>query len=115
MSKRRIPVLSIVLYTLSGLLILYTIWGFSESLDYINEAVAAGQLVVQGNLYSIVNFYMSNCAQYAVFAVILFTLGWGLQFFTRCKIEKQEIISGLPENNEASGSIISESDSDVQA
>lgn len=90
MTKRRVPILSIVLYALAGLLVLYTIWALSESIGYINDAVAAGQLVVKGNGYTIINFYMSNCSQYAVFAVILFTLGWILQYFSRCKYEKSD-------------------------
>lgn len=34
------------------------------------------QLVASENRYEIVNFFMTNCAQYMLFAVILFTLGW---------------------------------------
>ena len=37
------------------------------------------QISVSGSEYDIVNFYMSNSAQYVLFAVILGTLGWMLQ------------------------------------
>lgn len=79
MNKKKIPVLSLVLYVLSGLLIIYTIWSAVSSFKYISEMVSQGQLVISGNKYNIANFYMSNCGQYAAFAVILFTLGWILQ------------------------------------
>jgi hypothetical protein len=32
--------------------------------------------VKNGNEYDIVKFYMSNCAQYTVYAMVLFALGW---------------------------------------
>lgn len=41
--------------------------------------MAAQQLTFAGNEYDVVNFYMSNCSQYVLFAIILFTLGWIIQ------------------------------------
>lgn len=79
MNKRKIPILSIVLYVIAGVLILYTVWSVSHAIGYISEMVELGQLTISGNEYDIVNFYMANCAQYALFAVILFSLGWILQ------------------------------------
>lgn len=79
MNKRKIPILSIVLYAIAGLLVIYTIWSVNRTASYISDMVAQGQLTVKGNEFDIVNFYMSNSAQYAIFAVILFTLGWILQ------------------------------------
>ncbi|MGG4397571.1 hypothetical protein ABEX25_25045 [Paenibacillus thiaminolyticus] len=76
MRKKKIPILSIVLYALAGLLMLYTAWSASRSYGYISEMIAMGQLVGSENRYEIVNFFMTNCAQYLLFAVILFTLGW---------------------------------------
>lgn len=79
MSKKKFPVLSAALYVLAGLLGLYTIWAAAYSFDYVSKMVAQNQLVISGNEFEIANFHMSNFAQYALFAVILFTLGWILQ------------------------------------
>lgn len=79
MRKKKIPILSMVLYALAGLLMLYTAWSASHSYGYISEMIAMNQLVASENRYEIVNFFMNNCAQYFLFAVILFTLGWILQ------------------------------------
>ncbi|WCF07720.1 hypothetical protein NDS46_26020 [Paenibacillus thiaminolyticus] len=76
MRKKKIPILSMVLYALAGLLMLYTAWSASHSYGYISEMIAMNQLVASENRYEIVNFFMNNCAQYLLFAVILFTLGW---------------------------------------
>ncbi|MTI96353.1 MAG: hypothetical protein FH749_12910 [Firmicutes bacterium] len=75
-NKVKMPILCIALYASAGMLVLYTIWSASNSRSYISELVAMGQLTFKGNEYDIVNFYMSNSAQYALFAIILFTLGW---------------------------------------
>jgi len=79
MDKKKIPVLSIMLYAVAGMLVLYTIWSVSHSASYISELIAMGQLTVKGNEYNIVNFYMSNSAQYGLFAIVIFALGWMLQ------------------------------------
>jgi hypothetical protein len=79
MTKKRIPVLSIVLYVLTGLLALFTIWAAVNAYNYMSQLVAANQLVIRGNEFDILNFYMSNFAQYIVYAAILFTLGWLVQ------------------------------------
>ena len=38
-----------------------------------------GQLEFSGNAFDIINFIISSGAEYIVFAMILFTLGWILQ------------------------------------
>ena len=76
MRNKQFPIISAVLYALAGLLILYTVWAAVRSFNAVSEAVAQNQLVVRGNEFDIISFHMTNFAQYALFAVILFTLGW---------------------------------------
>lgn len=90
MSKRKIPVLSIVLYILSGLLFIYTIWASYNSHDYISKMVAQNQIVVKDSIYQIASFYMTSSVQYGLFAVILFTLGYIFQKGTSCSVLKLE-------------------------
>lgn len=79
MNKKKIHVLSIILYVLAGLLTLYAAWAAVESHGYISSMMEQNQISVSGSEYDIVNFYMANSAQYVLFAVILGTLGWMLQ------------------------------------
>lgn len=72
--------IGIVMLTVAGLLIIYTVWAFTSCQSYISEAVAAGQLIVSESLYDVINFYMSNCAQYFIYALLLSGTGW---FFIR--------------------------------
>ncbi len=74
--RKKVGIISIGLYLLAGLLFIYSIWAFVHCLRYIKAAISLGQLTAEGNEYDIVNFYMSNCAQYMVFAVLLFGIGW---------------------------------------
>ena len=82
MNKSKFPVISTVLYILAGLLLVFSIWAVVYSANYISTMMSQGQLVFSGNEFEIVSFYMSNVAQYFVFAVILFVLGRIMLFFT---------------------------------
>lgn len=74
MKKARI--ISIVLFAFAGLLTIYSIWAFVHCQNYISKAMSSGQLVANGNEYDIVNFYVSNCVQYLVYAVLLAAMGY---------------------------------------
>jgi len=78
MFNKKLPIISIVLYVLAGILAIYTIW----SIVSIQAYIALQQVPFSGNEYSIISFYMSGSGQYAIFAVILFALGWFLQKFS---------------------------------
>ncbi len=79
MQKNNIPVLSIIFYVLAVILLAYAIWAAVYSIDYVSQAVEQNQLIIEGFEFEIVNFYMTNVAQYVVFAAILFGIGWILQ------------------------------------
>jgi len=72
-------ILSVVLYVVAGLLTIFTIWVFYYCADEISQVREAGQLPDSGVLYIIVRFYMSNCAQYFAFALLLAAAGLLLQ------------------------------------
>ena len=80
MEKKSInAILSVVLYIVAGLLVIYSIWSYTFCAGIISEAKAAGQLAVSGNEYDIVSFYMGNCGQYFIFALLLASVGLLLQ------------------------------------
>lgn len=79
MRRKSIPVVSIILYVLAALLLGYSIWAAVYSSGIVSEAVALQQLQFQGNEFEVVSFYMQNIAQYFLFGVVLFALGWILQ------------------------------------
>lgn len=79
MQKNKVPVLSIVFYVLAVILLAYAIWAATYSIDYVSQAIEQNQLIVEGFEFEIASFYMTNVAQYVVFAAILFGIGWILQ------------------------------------
>jgi len=79
-NKRIIQLIpSIIFYIFAGLLAAYALWAYNHCSDIISQAKAAGQLATSGNEYDIASFYMGNCGQYAVFALLLAAAGMILQ------------------------------------
>ncbi|MCL2126546.1 MAG: hypothetical protein FWH33_11265 [Oscillospiraceae bacterium] len=80
MNKRALQIIpSIVLYIFAGLLTIYAIWSYIYCADIISQAKVAGQLAASGNEHDIASFYMSNCGQYVIFALLLAAAGLILQ------------------------------------
>lgn len=97
MDKKKLPVLSTVLYVIAGLLVVYSIWAAVYSANYISTMMQQGQLAFSGNEFEIVSFYMSNIAQYLLFAITLFVLGRILLYFSF--IEEEEDIDTTLESS----------------
>lgn len=93
MEKNKLPILSTVLYVIAGLLVVYSIWAASYSANYISTMMQQGQLVFSGNEFEIVSFYMSNVAQYVLFAITLFVLGRIVLYFSFIEEEEESIES----------------------
>ena len=80
MSKKVMPVFSIILYVLAGMLLLYSVWSAIYCVNYLSDYFLTGQLTFAGNEYDIINFHVSTYGQYVVFAIVLFMLGWMFHF-----------------------------------
>ncbi|MDY6846250.1 MAG: hypothetical protein SVP52_03850 [Chloroflexota bacterium] len=91
MQEKKIPVVSIIFYVLAAILLAYSTWAAIFSANYISTAVAQNQLIIDGYEFEVASFYMSNVAQYVVFAAILFGIGWNLQKIEMLKAECFEI------------------------
>jgi hypothetical protein len=101
MDKKKFPILSTVLYLIAGLLVVYSVWTVVYSVNYISTMIQQGQLVFKGNEFEIVSFYMSNTAQYVLFAIVLFVLGKILLYFSNLEDEViDEILDSAIDENE---------------
>jgi len=85
MEKKKLPVISIIFYILAGISLAYTIWAIVYSSGIISEAIAMGQLVVEGSEFEIVSYYVSNTGQFVLLAAVLIGLGWVLQILSTPK------------------------------
>jgi type III secretory pathway component EscT len=79
MIRRSYPVFSTILYVLAALLGIYTLWAVYFHYNSISNMVNTGQVTISGNEFELVSYLMGNIAQYAIFAVILLSLGIVLQ------------------------------------
>lgn len=91
MAKVKFPIVSVVLYVLAVMMALYTAWAARNSIQIVSEAVAQNQLVISGNEFEVASFYMSNFAQYGLYAVILFSLGWIVQGVAGNAVDEYEL------------------------
>jgi len=90
MDKKKLPVISIVFYILACLSLAYAVWAIVYSSGIISEAIAMGQLVVEGSEFEIVSYYVSNTGQFVLLAAVLIGLGWVLQTLSTPKAETLE-------------------------
>jgi len=78
-NKTPSPIPSVIFYSVAILLVAFAIWSFTYWADLIRVAIEQGQLPEDGREYRIVNYYMINCFQYVVFAMLLTAAGVLLQ------------------------------------
>jgi hypothetical protein len=67
--SKKPPVLSILLYVIAAILVIYVIWAFICCYAYISKLIAGGQLTANGNEFTIVSYYMTNCIQYLFYSM----------------------------------------------
>ncbi|MBY0756769.1 hypothetical protein K5V21_15070 [Clostridium sardiniense] len=79
MKKKKINIASIILYIIAVIVLIYMVWAIVSCHEYISQMVAQGALVKEGNAFNIISYYMTNCAQYGFYAIVLVSLGIILQ------------------------------------
>lgn len=82
MKKLKFPVVSIIMFVLAGLFLVFTVWSAVNSFQYISEMIAQGQLTMEGNFFNVVSFHMTNFSPYLVYTALLFGLGWIIKLVT---------------------------------
>jgi hypothetical protein len=109
MRKNKVPVVSIILYVIALIMFAYAIWAGIYSAGIVAEAVSLQQLVISGNEFEVISYYMTNVAQSALFAVVLFALGFILQTIKSqmpveavMEEEEETFEESLPEETEPS-------------
>jgi len=109
MDKKKLPVISIVFYVLAALSLAYAVWGITYSSKIISEAIAMGQLVVEGSEFEIISYYVSNTGLFVLLASILVGLGWVLQILSTPEVVYfEEELEDLELDEEALEEIVEE-------
>jgi len=88
MKKNDIPAISIAVYCIAFLLVIYSVWAIVNTSQYIKTLIDAGQLQFAGNEFEIISYHLSTYGQYILFAAVLFMSGWILQnMFSKADVE----------------------------
>jgi hypothetical protein len=86
MIKNKLPIVSLILYILAGLLFIFAIWAAVLSFQIISEAVAMGQVVVRDAMFEILGYLFASFGQYVVYAALLFAAGWIVYLVTDLEV-----------------------------
>ena len=84
--KKKLCAGSIVLYVIAAIILIYMFWAIANCHEYISAMIAQGGMTYSGNEFNIINYYMANCAQYALFAVVLISLGVIMQKLGKAQV-----------------------------
>lgn len=95
---KKISKVSIIMYCLSILLVIYGIYVFINCTEYIYTMLSTKQLTVTGNEYNIINYYMSNFSQYIIFAILLASVGFVIQKLGHMNFDKMELSGNYSTN-----------------
>jgi uncharacterized membrane protein YvlD (DUF360 family) len=98
MQKKNIPVISIIVYCLAAILVIYSVWAAVYTSEYISSLIGAGQLEFAGNEFEIISYHISTYGQYVLFAVVLLMSGWILQ---KISADKADVSVEIEEPAEA--------------
>lgn len=101
MINKKLPIVSLVLYILAGLLLIFAVWAAVFSFQYISTMVSMGQIIVSDNLFEITSFHISNFGQYIVYAALLFGAGWIVQLISAPSAETLAALEADVEEMEA--------------
>ena len=89
MKKSITKALYIVLYALAACMVVYALWSLKYSVEYIQMGIAQQQIIVEGNMFAILTYYVQNFLTHAITAIVLFALGWIIQ--NTLAVDTQEV------------------------
>jgi hypothetical protein len=75
MTKKKPSLISIVLFAISALLIIYVVAALVSAHTYISGVIDAGQASLKENFFDILGVYMQAGAEYFLFAVLFVVIG----------------------------------------
>jgi hypothetical protein len=86
MIKNKLPIVSLILYIMAGLLFIFAIWAAVLSIQTVNDAIAMGQITVRDSSFEILGYLFANFGQYLVYAALLFAAGWIVYLVTDLEV-----------------------------
>ena len=80
MNKRELPVLSVILYVIGGLVAIFAVCATINAADVIVASVNAGQISVSNDFSTILIYFVSGAGIYFIYSLLLFAAGRIMQY-----------------------------------
>lgn len=75
MKKEKISAITIFVYVVSVLLLLFTLFRLYGAMTYISALVTEQDFVISENLSDVISYYYEQCASPFLFSIVLYVLG----------------------------------------
>lgn len=75
MKKEKLSVITIFVYAVSILLLLFTLFRLFDAMTYISTLVTEQDFVISENLSDVISYIYEQCASPFLFSIILYILG----------------------------------------
>lgn len=75
MKKEKLSAITIFVYVVSVLLLLFTLFRLYGAMTYISTLVTEQNFVISENLSDVISYYYEQCASPFLFSIVLYVLG----------------------------------------
>lgn len=75
MNKEKLSAITIFVYVVSILLLLFTLFRLYGAMTYISTLVTEQDFVISENLSDVISYYYEQCASPFLFSIVLYVLG----------------------------------------
>ncbi|MCL2462089.1 MAG: hypothetical protein FWF44_05435 [Defluviitaleaceae bacterium] len=84
MQKKTARVFSIVLYVISGLMLIYAVWALFCVKSIVGQVITQNSIAYKDYMFELTNtYYMNDCIIFFIYAALLGGLGVGLAVLSR--------------------------------
>lgn len=102
MNKGKLSGITIFMYGLSILLLLFTIYRLYGAMTYISSLVTEQSFIISENMRDVISYYYEQCASPFLFSVIIYVLGEVNEKLKHLLLKKGQLNPESELNNEQS-------------
>lgn len=97
---KKVSILPIVFYVLSGFMILYSIFTLVNSHEYISALISQGKIDITTQFKKVVYYYFKSSIPYVLYSIILGVIGYIINKLESLRQEKKNKFINETHNND---------------
>lgn len=97
---KKVSILPIVFYVLSGFMILYSIFTLVNSHEYISALISQGKIDITTQFKEVVYYYFKSSIPYVLYSIILGVIGYIINKLENLRQEKKNKFINETHNND---------------